>query len=154
MPFTIVRHAHAGTRSTWAGDDRLRPLSEKGRVQAEQVAAYVAARAPARLVSSPALRCRETLLPLGRELDLTIEVDDRLFEGPREPWLADLVIEAATDDDLVVCTHGDVIPVLLNLLIDDGLPAPRQMHWHKGSVWTIERRDDHWVSSDYWRPDG
>lgn len=153
MPFTIVRHAHAGSRSTWSGDDRLRPLSEKGRVQAEEVAAYVAQSTPARLVSSPALRCRETLSPLGRDLDLEVEVDERLFEGPREPWLADLVLEAAADDGLVVCTHGDVIPVLLHLLIDDGLPVPRRMHWHKGSVWTIERRDGHWGTASYWRPD-
>lgn len=78
-------------------------------------------------------------------------MDERLYEGPREPWLAD-VIREALDTDTVVCTHGDVIPVLLHLLIDDGLPVPRRMRWHKASMWTIERRDGNWVSADYWRP--
>ena len=150
MTFTIVRHAQAGSRGAWVGNDRDRPLSEVGQTQAKLIAEQLLDRQPTRLISSSAVRCQETLAPLGRELGIEVEVDERLFEGPREPWLSDLLLEAA-DEDWVACTHGDVIPVLLHLLIDDGLPAPKSLKWHKGSVWTVERRDDSWNSAEYWR---
>lgn len=151
VTFTIVRHAHAGKRGAWVGDDRDRPLSAEGRFEAGLIAERLLPQRPNRLVSSPALRCQESLGPLADALDTDVEVDKRLFEGPREPWLSDLIVEAA-DDDWVVCTHGDVIPVLLHLLIDDGLDAPRSPKWHKGSAWTIERRHGAWTSASYWRP--
>lgn len=150
MTFTIVRHAHAGKRGAWAGVDSARPLSQRGQMEAKLIAEALRDRSGSRLLSSPALRCQETLAPLGAELGVEVEVDDRLFEGPRDAWLSDLILEAC-DESWVVCTHGDVIPVLLHLLIDDGLPAPATMSWHKASVWTIERRDGMWTASGYWR---
>src|SRR4029077_20646317 len=35
--FYVVRHARAGDRGAWTGDDRARPLTKKGVEQAEQV---------------------------------------------------------------------------------------------------------------------
>ena len=35
MIVLLVRHARAGDRSEWEGDDRLRPLDKKGRRQAK-----------------------------------------------------------------------------------------------------------------------
>mgnify|MGYP000349545033 CR=1 FL=1 len=62
----LVRHAKAGSRSQWVGDDRLRPLSNKGRTQSEVLADRLAPVATGMLVSSPYLRCIETLQPLAR----------------------------------------------------------------------------------------
>ncbi|MEZ5252003.1 MAG: phosphoglycerate mutase family protein [Ilumatobacteraceae bacterium] len=88
MTLFLIRHAKAGSRSDWDDDDRLRPLSNKGRVQADQLAVVLAAVAPSRLVSSPYLRCVQTLEPLGRLCDLEVVADERLAEdGPFEAVL-------------------------------------------------------------------
>lgn len=149
MTLAIVRHAHAGSRARWRGDDRERPLSDRGAEHARKIADRLVDVRPTRALSSPALRCTQTLDPLGRRLGLDVEIDERLFEGPREAWLSDLLIEVA-DVDAVVCTHGDVVPVLLDLLIDDGLPAPPELRWHKGSIWLIDRVGGSWTSASYW----
>lgn len=149
VTLAIVRHAHAGSRNAWQGDDRNRPLSDKGVVQAQVIADRLSDLRPIRLLSSPALRCQQTLGPLSRRIGVDVEADERLFEGPREPWLQDLLLEVA-DVDAVLCTHGDVIPVLIDLLIDDGLPAPTSLRWHKGSAWLIERSGGAWTSATYW----
>ena len=60
-PVTIllVRHARAGRRDRWKGDDRLRPLSKRGTAQARALPALLqdfAAGSGLRLVSSPWVR--------------------------------------------------------------------------------------------------
>lgn len=149
MTLAIVRHAHAGSRAAWQGDDRVRPLSERGHAQSRTIADRLAPLAPSRLLTSPAVRCQQTLGPLGLDLGLDVEVDDRLFEGPDDLRLRDLLVEVA-DADVVVCTHGDVVPALLDLLIDDGMPAPVDLRWHKGSVWLVERAGAAWAEPTYW----
>lgn len=151
VTLAIVRHAHAGSRRNWERPDRDRPLSDKGADQATAIADHMTGLAPTRLVSSPAVRCQQTLGPLARRLGLDVEVDERLDEGSRELWLEDLLTEVA-DENVAVCSHGDVIPLLLDLLIDQGLPAPASLRWHKGSVWTVERAGASWGPASYWYP--
>jgi phosphohistidine phosphatase SixA len=66
MPLYVVRHAHAGSRSAWLEDDRLRPLSDKGRLQAKAIAERIVPLGPSVLLTSPYLRCQQTLEPLAR----------------------------------------------------------------------------------------
>lgn len=106
MSVVLLRHASAGDRETWEGDDRLRPLDKRGRKQAKALRDRLGAFGVTRVLSSPYVRCIETVEPLG----LDIEVDERLAEGaPREDTLA-LLAEA---DGAVACTHGDVIENVL-----------------------------------------
>ncbi len=58
----LIRHAHAGKRGTV--DDDLRPLSERGTTQARAIAESLAGSAIARIVSSPLVRCVETVVPI------------------------------------------------------------------------------------------
>src|SRR6266571_8199099 len=76
----LLRHAHAGDPAKWKGDDALRPLSEKGRGQAERLGAFLAAREfkPGAIVTSPRLRALETAEIVGRAIDMAVEVDERL----------------------------------------------------------------------------
>jgi 8-oxo-dGTP diphosphatase len=105
----LLRHAWAGDRDAWEGDDRLRPLDERGRKQA--LALRNLSKLPLRrIVSSPYTRCVETVEPLAAELGIAIEVDDRLAEGaPRAQALSVL----AELDEALACTHGDVIEEML-----------------------------------------
>ena len=104
----LLRHASAGHRRYWEGDDRLRPLDDRGRRQAEEIAAALRSLTIRRIVSSPYARCIETVEPLADELGLEVELDDRLAEGAGDA-AAGLLEEKA----VVACTHGDVVHDLL-----------------------------------------
>jgi 8-oxo-dGTP diphosphatase len=104
----LLRHASAGERNEWTGDDRLRPLDYKGRLQAERIAEKLDAEDIRRVVSSPYLRCVQTVEPLALALGLEVERDERLGEGAGTA--AQGLLE---EDGVVACTHGDVIHNLL-----------------------------------------
>src|SRR5262249_3997347 len=114
----LVRHAKAARRSRWSGPEALRPLTEPGRVQARAIAEVLAKQGVARLLSSPAARCRQTLVPLAEESELAIEVDERLAEGadPAKAfeWLA------ALRGDTAVCSHGELVSGLLERFRAEG----------------------------------
>jgi 8-oxo-(d)GTP phosphatase len=120
----LVRHASAGHRRKWTGDDRLRPLDARGRRQAEGLAGLLRGHRPGRVLSSPYVRCRQTVEPLARVLGLAVEDRGELEEGASAEDVRNLVTKLA-DDGVVLCTHGDVIEQILG----DGAP--------KGSTWII-----------------
>ena len=139
-PVTIllVRHARAGRRDRWRGDDRLRPLSKAGQAQAQALQRLVRSigEEQARLVSSPWLRCIETLAPLAAVLGLAVEADDTLAEG-----MGDKAVEAMgrwmDGPPGVFCTHGDVVERILAELADNGVDLGRRPQAAKGSVWVL-----------------
>lgn len=148
MKLYLVRHAHAGSRSTWTGDDRLRPLSKKGRRQATAVAEALADAGITRMISSPSLRCMETLRPLADLSGLVIEDDDRLAEGsPGEDALALADELHQWAEPVAVCSHGDVIPDLLGLLRNDGTKFHDPLTWPKGSVWQVNGNGTQWTDA-------
>ena len=112
MSILLVRHASAGKRKQWHGDDRLRPLDEQGREQAGRLPAAVREFAIDRICSSPYVRCRQTVEPLALALDLAIEERDELAEGAGRYAPLALAFELG-EQTAVLCTHGDVIFDLL-----------------------------------------
>jgi 8-oxo-dGTP diphosphatase len=137
MTVFLVRHAKAGNRSSWEGDDTQRPLSGKGRLQADAIAKQLIERPIVRLVSSPYLRCVQTLEPLARRIDLAVVTNTALVEGaPFEPVL-DLI--ATLPDDSVLCTHGDVLVDVIAAYERRGTQIGAGRHWGKGSMWVLER---------------
>ena len=150
MPLYVVRHAHAGSRSAWLEDDRLRPLSDKGWLQAKAIAERIAPLGPTVLLTSPYLRCQQTLEPLGELCGLTVQHDARLEEdSPLERSLA--AIEDAPDN-AVLCSHGDVIPTLVKALGASGMRVQGAPEWGKGSVWVLERHGGRFVNAHAWAP--
>src|SRR5687767_4306918 len=77
----LVRHAHAGRRRGWDGPDDQRPLSSKGEKEALGLADRLESKGITHLVSSPAVRCVQSLEPLAERLGLPIAVDHRIAEG-------------------------------------------------------------------------
>ena len=121
-PLVIVRHAHAVGRGTWADDDAIRPLTAAGTRRAHALAPLLAAYGVTRLVSSPSLRCTETLRPYAARIGAALRTKDGLSEegyaddpARARRHLARLVERGAP---AAVCSHGPVIPELL-----DGLAA-------------------------------
>jgi 8-oxo-dGTP diphosphatase len=115
----LLRHASAGERDEWDGADTLRPLDERGRQQALALRG-LSHRAIGRVVSSPYVRCVETVDPLADALGIAVEVDDRLAEGA--PPLLALSLLAELDGGLA-CTHGDVIEAVLGYGLRKGATA-------------------------------
>lgn len=113
MTVVLLRHASAGDRDRWDGDDRLRPLDKRGRKQAEGIRKRLLPLGVMRVLSSPYVRCVQTVEPLGLE----IELDDRLAEGASRTDTLALLAEA---DGAVACTHGDVIENVIGRSIKKG----------------------------------
>jgi phosphohistidine phosphatase SixA len=137
MTIFVVRHAKAGHRESWDGDDRLRPLSSSGRKQAEALADRLASHAPVALMSSPFVRCRETLQPLAHLVGIDVVDEPRLAEGASIEESVALV--AGVEDGSVLCSHGDVIPDLVQALVRRGARLAGEANWRKASVWLLER---------------
>jgi phosphohistidine phosphatase SixA len=110
--FILVRHASAGRREEWGGSDRLRPLDDRGRRQSEGLVAALAGCPVERILSSPYVRCIETVLPVAEQRGLVVEERLELGEGAsRESALA--LVDAVEGPGLIFCTHGDVVEELL-----------------------------------------
>ena len=129
MRVFVVRHASAGDREHWDGDDRLRPLDEQGRRQSEALADTLAELGVDGLYSSPALRCVETFEPAAALLGRSIETRSELFEGAeRDDVLA--LLDEVTGSKPALSTHGEVIDALV-----PGEPC------EKGAIWVVEIED-------------
>lgn len=151
MPVLLVRHADAGSRFDWPGDDRSRPLSERGLGQAASLAAELAPLAPRRVLSSPFLRCTQTAQPLAERLGLEVEATEELSEGHTP--LALRLLRILAGQAAVVVTHGDVVPELLWALADqDGLALPDRPSWAKASTWALEGKSGRFLSASYRPP--
>jgi phosphohistidine phosphatase SixA len=121
MRLTIVRHAYAGDKRRWRGDDLQRPLP-------------------------PALRCVQTVEPTAGRADVEIETWDEL--GPQGPgsWIVTTCFGDPAFDDAVLCTHGEVLQPLLQLE-DVRRDARRQRLSRrqlltKGAAWRLHITDE------------
>ena len=88
------------------------------------------------LVSSPSLRCVQTLEPLADRLGLKIEIDQRLAED--SPLKAALAAASEAPDRAVLCSHGDVIPELIEALVRRGMEMTTPRDWRKATLWVLD----------------
>ena len=88
-----------------------------------------------RVLSSPFMRCKETVEPLAAALGLEVEETPALSEGHALDAL-DLVHELA-GEDVALCTHGDVIPEVLQALESEGVHILSEWKWRKASTWVL-----------------
>lgn len=150
MTLYLVRHAKAGSRSDWDGDDTVRPLSKKGWRQAEALSTRLAPLGVTSLRTSPYLRCRQTLEPLGRVLGLDVVDEPALTEGGTFEPVLDLLVRAP--DGAVLCSHGDIIPDTMAALVRRGCELRSEPDWRKASVWVLERGAGGIESAVVWAP--
>jgi 8-oxo-dGTP diphosphatase len=147
----LVRHAKAGSRAAWTEADDLRPLSANGRRQADELVRRLRGIDVERVVSSPSVRCVQTVRPLALDRGLPVEIDDRLAQGSTVQDTMALLDELSTAPS-VVCSHREVIPGVLEHIEALGarLQGPRECK--KGSVWALERRDGRVTLARYLPP--
>jgi 8-oxo-dGTP diphosphatase len=128
----LLRHASAGERHDFEHNDRWRPLDKRGRRQSDELVELLRPFGVRRILSSPYVRCVQTVEPLAAALGVKLEEDVRLAEG------ADAAAAALLrEDGVVCCTHGDIVEALVGrglkkgaaVVLEDGevvreLPAP------------------------------
>lgn len=125
-PLLLVRHAKAMLRKHWSGNDQTRRLDGRGRRQAAELIPLFEAFGVSSLVSSPAVRCAETLAPYGRYESIRTETIKLLTEeeGTNDPdGVAARVREvaAAATGPTALCGHRPVLPAM-----QDGLGLKRR----------------------------
>ena len=148
MTLYLVRHAHAGDRYQWDGDDVERPISPKGRRQTEAITEVLAAEPVTRVLTSPYVRCQQTVAPLADRLSVPLEVEEVLAEGTAGSIALGLARDLR-DEVAVLCSHGDVIPELLAELLADGMAMVGPRRCEKGSVWRIDVEQGRFARGTY-----
>ncbi len=147
----LVRHAKALNRSEWTNADELRPLTKAGRRQAEELVQRLRAFSFARVITSPHVRCKETVEALAKERKLALEVSEQLAENTdADDVLA--FIKTLGGRPAVLCTHGDVIADLMTNLVNDGLATESELRWEKGSTWVLESDGESFLYGRYLPP--
>jgi 8-oxo-dGTP diphosphatase len=146
----LLRHARAGRRSAWKGDDELRPLSKVGQRQADGIVDVLGPVDIEQILSSPYVRCVETVEPIADARNLEIDVVDELREGaPLEDALR--LVEKVSGEPTVLCTHGDIVEALLAHYKANGVKVGKP-RMEKGSVWAFETRDGRVTKATYLPP--
>jgi len=94
----LLRHAHAGDPLKWDRADADRPLSDKGRLQAERLGQFLARAGfqPDAILSSPMLRALDTARLVAAPLGLPVHVVGALA-GPLDPDAVETLLHAAGD---------------------------------------------------------
>ena len=150
MTVYLLRHSRAGRRSAWKGDDELRPLSKVGRRQAATLLDMLADADVEQIVSSPYVRCVQSVEPLAQDRKLEVDVVDELAEGsPLEDALR--LFDKVSGHNTVLCTHGDVIQALLTHFKANGVKVGK-LRMEKGSVWAFETRNGRVTKATYLPP--
>lgn len=150
----LVRHAKAGKRSEWDGDDDLRPLSDAGWKQASALRTLLPLWSPTRVHTAPRVRCADTVRGVAMNLAVEMVEEPRLSEEGYWPdpdaGLVRLLEVAALEGRAVVSSQGGVIPSVVQSLADMGGLRMSEFPSKKGSVWVLAftRPFGTWSTSD------
>jgi phosphohistidine phosphatase SixA len=131
----------------------LRPLAERGQLEAESLAGHLAADPPTRVISAPALRCQQTVEPAAVAAGIPVEVEERLAEGELIARVLELLPTAA-EGPLLCCTHADVIASLLRVLELAEPDKNGRIPCKKGSDWVLEGGGYTPTRASYFEPVG
>ncbi|WP_175414193.1 NUDIX hydrolase [Agrococcus sp. SGAir0287] len=137
--FAIValRHAKAADPYVWEGDDASRPLTSRGERQARQVAPSIAAFGVERILVSTAVRCRQTVEPLSRLVDVppkpvrSLAQDTYLGRGDRLLRRVESAVRRRRPT--VLCSHLPVVPAVVDA-VASATASPDTPALHRGSM--------------------
>ena len=130
-PLVLLRHAKAVGRSEWRKQDLERPLDKAGVADAATLAGLLACFAPrARVASSPAIRCLDTVRPYGDLTGVPVQAEDALATTPlTNPAASSSFICSLVEagEAAIVCAHRENLPALLDaaLAISAGPQRPQ-----------------------------
>lgn len=146
----LMRHAKAGKRSEWKGDDRLRPLDKIGRRHAREVVPVLETFRPQRILAADRVRCEQTIAPLAAHLRLPVkpapEFSDEAQDADPMRTLQSALALTRLPGSTVVCSQGSAIP---GLLYEWDVPSTDYPS-RKGSIWVLSVLEERVVAADYY----
>lgn len=113
-------------------------MTKVGRSQAKALTTLFGAQPFSRLLSSPYVRCVQTLEPLAQTRGLPIESVDELGEGAPVDRALALIVSTAADGPAALCTHGDVMGLAVQRLVAAGVLVDGPLEFKKGATWILE----------------
>jgi 8-oxo-dGTP diphosphatase len=144
MRIVIVRHGQAAAKKSWQRADAERPLVARGHRQAARLGKIIGAPKPTRVISSPALRCIETVQPLADKYGLDVELSEQLATDAGDQAVAlcrQLLSSPAPHSTVMVCTHREVLNDLLPQLAKEfGGKLGHRPPGAKGGAWILRFR--------------
>ncbi len=121
FPIVALRHAKATNPFSWDGADATRPLTDRGERQARSVAAGIAAYRPQRIVTSDAVRCRQTVAPLAERTGIapkaTADISQEGSIDPRAALEARIGKAVRKRRGTVLCSHAPIIPEIVTAVV-------------------------------------
>ena len=137
MRLFVVRHVKAGDRSRWEGPDEERPASKTGRApgRGDRRPARTRERVGADLVAVAALHPD----PSSHSPTVSASRSRSTNDSPRihhSRQSSPSSIDAP--DRAVLCSHGDVIPELVEALVRRGMELTTARDWRKATLWVLE----------------
>ena len=147
----LLRHAAAGDQTKWKGNDLERPLTKKGKRQSEAIAKRLASAGIERIISSPYVRCIQTVKPLAKGIGAKVEIHEALAEDPDIDATYDLIHDVV-GANAVLCSHGDVIPATINRLMWLGLTLNSRFYCSKASIWEVGVENGKYTTASYVKP--
>jgi len=136
----LVRHADAGSRKKWKKADSVRPISMKGHEQVEALVTRLVRTPINAIVSSPSLRCEQTVGPLAQLLGLKVK-QSKLLRGTVPPEDVLRLIKEARGTRTVLCTHREAVgPLIEHLAADPRVDVSGKLEWPQGSIWELTTR--------------
>lgn len=149
----IVRHATAGRKARYKGDDRKRPLDRKGRAQAKSLVPQLMAFGATVLYAADRTRCVQTIEPLALEMNAPITVEPALTEeayadNPEAAHTRVLEI-AALGGTPAICSQGKVIPYLIDWWCSRDGVKPDKSRNRKGSTWVLTLSEGRVIAADH-----
>jgi 8-oxo-(d)GTP phosphatase len=153
-PVLLVRHATAGSRSDWEGDDRARPLDTRGWEQAEQLVRLLSRFGVGRIISADFVRCVQTVEPLSEAISVPIEEEPLMGEldypGNEAAALDYVRSVGSLEGAVVISSQGGVIPDLLERLAkEDDFDLQQDFDTKKGSTWSLGFDGPRLVAAEY-----
>ena len=144
-PLVVLRHGKATSRKAWRSDDRERPLSPTGLLQAEEVVPILSAYGVRRVLSSSSRRCWSTVGPFADVADIDLEVTRDLSEEDATSRAVARHVHRLLEraEPAVLCTHRPVLPDVYDALgVRDPKLDPGSMlvvHHRNGQVLALEQ---------------
>lgn len=146
MAIYLVRHAHAGARDNH-GRDVYRQLSDKGWRRAKAIVELLSEVDVSAVMSSPATRCVQTVEALAESKGLEVTEHEDLWEDADTNDVMSL-IEQHTDGNVVICSHGNLIPIIVEQLGERGAKI-KGRGCEKGSVWVLDHNGKRFTKATY-----
>src|SRR6266536_252757 len=140
IPLILLRHASAGSKRTWPGEDLDRPLDVGGAADAGRLAELLSCFGSCRVISSAAERCVATVLPYAALTGAVIEIDADFTVphpggvSPDQPKRAGQIVDDG--QPAIICAHGENLQRILQVVCDRlgaeipaGPPLPKAAWW-------------------------